>query len=62
MSERLKAETIVKELFDYITQDIHRKYSFNKESGFQERITIDGYGPVRAKFDTGNGTHASYLS
>ena len=54
-----KPETIMKELFDYITQDIHRKYSFTKESGFQERITIDGYGPVRAKFDTGNGTDAS---
>jgi hypothetical protein len=22
-------------------------------------VVIDGYGPIRAKFDTGNGTHAS---
>ena len=56
---KTKGETVVKELFDYISQDVHRKYSFNKEAGFHERISIDGYGPVRAKFDTGNGTHAS---
>jgi RimK family alpha-L-glutamate ligase len=54
-----KPASVMKELFDYITQDIHRKHSFTKESGFQERISIDGYGPVRAKFDTGNGTDAS---
>jgi len=52
-------ENVVKELFDYIAQDIHRKYSFNREAGFQERISIHGYGPVRAKLDTGNGTIAS---
>ena len=54
-----KPKTIMKELFDYISQDVHRKHSFNKESGFHERVVIDGYGPIRAKFDTGNGTHAS---
>ena len=54
-----KPKKIMKELFDYISQDVHRKHSFNKESGFQERVVIDGYGPIRAKFDTGNGTHAS---
>ena len=52
---------VVKELFDYLTQDVHRKHSFTKESGFHERISIDGYGPVRAKLDTGNGTIASML-
>jgi len=52
-------ENVVKELFDYLSQDVHRKYSFTREAGFQERIVIDGYGPVRAKFDTGNGTLAS---
>ena len=52
-------EVVVKELFDYITQDIHRKHSFNKESGYQERVHVQGYGPIRAKFDTGNGTNAS---
>jgi len=54
-----KPKKIMKELFDYITQDVHRKHSFNKESGFHETVVIDGYGPIRAKFDTGNGTHAS---
>ena len=54
-----KPKKIMKELFDYISQDVHRKHSFNKESGFHERVVIDGYGPIRAKFDTGNGTHAS---
>tara|TARA_X000001388_G_scaffold66536_1_gene53369 strand:- start:158 stop:799 length:642 start_codon:yes stop_codon:yes gene_type:complete len=52
-------ENVVKELFDYLTQDVHRKYSFTREAGFHERINIDGYGPVRAKLDTGNGTSAS---
>ena len=52
-------ENVVKELFDYLSQDVHRKYSFTREAGFHERIIIDGYGPVRAKFDTGNGTTAS---
>ena len=54
-----KPKKIMKELFDYISQDVHRKHSFNKEAGFHERVVIDGYGPIRAKFDTGNGTHAS---
>ena len=52
-------DNVLKELFDYLTQDVHRKHSFTREAGFQERINIDGYGPVRAKFDTGNGTLAS---
>jgi RimK family alpha-L-glutamate ligase len=52
-------DNVVKELFDYLSQDVHRKHSFNREAGFHERIVIDGYGPVRAKFDTGNGTIAS---
>jgi RimK family alpha-L-glutamate ligase len=52
-------QKVVENLFDYITQDNHRKHSFTKESGYHERIDIDGYGPVRAKFDTGNGTNAS---
>ena len=55
-------DNVVKGLFNYLTQDVHRKHSFTKEAGFQERITIDGYGPVRAKFDTGNGTQASMFT
>ena len=52
-------DNVIKELFDYLTQDVHRKYSFTREAGFHERVNIDGYGPVRAKLDTGNGTIAS---
>ena len=52
-------DNVIKELFDYLTQDVHRTYSFTREAGFHERISIDGYGPVRAKLDTGNGTVAS---
>jgi hypothetical protein len=52
-------DNVVKELFNYLTQDVHRKHSFTKEAGFHERLVVDGYGPVRAKFDTGNGTQAS---
>ena len=55
-------DSVVKSLFNYLTQDVHRKHSFTKEAGFHERITIDGYGPVRAKFDTGNGTQASMFT
>ena len=52
-------DNVIKELFDYLTQDVHRKYSFTREAGFHERVNIEGYGPVRAKLDTGNGTVAS---
>ena len=52
-------DNVIKELFDYLTQDVHRKYSFTREAGFHERVNIDGYGPVRAKLATGNGTIAS---
>ena len=55
-------DNVMKGLFNYLTQDVHRKYSFTKEAGFHERIVIDGYGPVRAKFDTGNGTQASMFT
>ena len=52
-------DNVIKGLFNYLTQDVHRKYSFTKEAGFHERIDINGYGPIRAKLDTGNGTIAS---
>jgi len=55
-------DSVVKGLFNYLTQDVHRKHSFTKEAGFHERIIVDGYGPVRAKFDTGNGTQASMFT
>ena len=33
-----------------------------KRQDFTKELTIDGYGPVRAKFDTGNGTQASMFT
>jgi len=56
---KVEPKVIVEKLFDYITQDNNRRHSFTKESGYHERIKILGYGSVRAKFDTGNGTNAS---
>ena len=50
---------IVEKLLEFIMIPNNRRHSFPTESGYVERIEIDGYGPLRAKFDTGNGTHAS---
>jgi len=33
--------------------------SFDQEAGYHETVEIEGYGLIRAKFDTGNGTKAS---
>jgi len=59
--EPTKEKDIVKLMIEYLQNPIHRRFSFNKESGYHETIEIDGYGPIRAKFDTGNGTKASML-
>lgn len=52
-------EKIVDKMIEYISITDHLRHSFPTESGYVERIEIDGYGPIRAKFDTGNGTKAS---
>jgi RimK family alpha-L-glutamate ligase len=56
-----KAEpiNIVEQMVDYVSKSNHRRHAFPTESGYVERIEIEGYGPIRAKFDTGNGTRAS---
>jgi RimK family alpha-L-glutamate ligase len=59
--EPTKEKDIVKLMIEYLQNPIHRRFSFNQESGYHETIEIDGYGPIRAKFDTGNGTKASML-
>ena len=59
--EPTKEKDIVKLMVEYLQNPIHRRFSFNQESGYHETIEIDGYGPIRAKFDTGNGTKASML-
>jgi RimK family alpha-L-glutamate ligase len=52
-------EIIVDKIMDYISIDNHRRLSFTTECGYVEKINIEGYGDIRAKFDTGNGTKAS---
>jgi len=50
---------IIDKMLEYISSAQNRRHSFPTEAGYVERIEIDGYGPIRAKFDTGNGTKAS---
>ena len=50
---------IVQKMLQYISTSNNRRHSFPTEAGYVERIEIEGYGPIRAKFDTGNGTKAS---
>ena len=54
-----KPSKIVDKLLDFVMDSNNRRNSFSTESGYVERIEVEGYGPLRAKFDTGNGTHAS---
>jgi len=60
---KISDEDILGNIVDYFTHELHRKPLFRTESGFIERIKIDGLkDPIRAKFDTGNGTNASMLN
>lgn len=56
---KAKPVEIVEKMLEYLTSAKNRRHSFPTEAGYVERIEIDGYGPIRAKFDTGNGTKAS---
>lgn len=59
---KINDEQILGNIVDHFIHELHRKPLFRTESGYIERITIDGIkNPVRAKFDTGNGTNASML-
>ena len=57
----IKEEGIIKYVVEYLQNPLHRRFNFNQESGYHETLEIEGYGPIRAKFDTGNGTRASML-
>lgn len=60
---KISDEDILGNIVDYFTHELHRKPLFRTESGFIERIKIDGLkDSIRAKFDTGNGTNASMLN
>lgn len=49
-------------MLDYYSAEIHRRPLFRTESGYIERVMIEGLEtPIRAKFDTGNGTNATML-
>ena len=54
-----KEKDIVKLMVEYLQNPVHRRFDFNQEAGYHETVEIVGYGLVRAKFDTGNGTNAS---
>jgi len=60
--EKMNNKGIMKNIIQYIQKPDRRKPSFQIESGYLERIEIDGIGPIRAKFDTGNGTKASMFA
>jgi len=46
-------------VIDYFSYEVHRRSGMMQESGYLENINIVGYGNIRTKFDTGNGTKAS---
>ena len=50
---------IGEKVIDYFSAEVHRRSAMMQEAGYIERINIVGYGPIRGKFDTGNGTRAS---
>jgi len=56
-----KEENIIKFVVEYLQNPLHRRFDFNQEAGYHETLEIEGYGLIRAKFDTGNGTKASML-
>ena len=59
--EPTKNKNIIQFVIEYIQNPLHRVHSFNQEAGYHETVNIEGYGDIRAKFDTGNGTKASML-
>ena len=58
----MKEKDIIKFVLEYLQNPVHRRHKFNQESGYHETLEIVGYGDIRAKFDTGNGTNASMFN
>ena len=57
---RLQAENVVKELFDYLSLKMFIENTHLLErQDFTKELLLMVTDRVRAKFDTGNGTHAS---
>ena len=57
--EPTKKNNIINFVVEYLQNPLHRLPTFDQESGYHETLEIEGYGHIRAKFDTGNGTNAS---
>ena len=57
--EPTKKSNIIDFVIEYLQNPLHRLPSFDQEAGYHETLEIEGYGLIRAKFDTGNGTNAS---
>jgi ribosomal protein S6--L-glutamate ligase len=57
--EPSKKSNIIDFVIEYLQNPLHRLPSFDQEAGYHESIEVEGYGLIRAKFDTGNGTKAS---
>jgi RimK family alpha-L-glutamate ligase len=57
--EPTKKSNIIDFVIEYLQNPLHRMPSFDQEAGYHETLEIEGYGLIRAKFDTGNGTKAS---
>ena len=57
--EPTKKSNIIDFVIEYLQSSLHRVPSFDQEAGYHESLEIEGYGRLRAKFDTGNGTNAS---
>ena len=59
---KISDQQILENIVEHFIHELHRKPLFRTESGYIERLTIEGLEhPIRAKFDTGNGTNASML-
>lgn len=58
--KKVEPKEVVKYILSYIAGS--QVYGAStKVAGYHEQLDIEGVGPIRAKFDTGNGTHATML-
>ena len=55
-----KDKEIFAMMVEYLEHESHRRSRFREESGYIETVMMEGIpDPIRAKFDTGNGTKAT---
>jgi hypothetical protein len=59
---KISGEELVHRYVKYFTNKENWDVVSLRECGFLETIDIEGVGPIRAKFDTGNGTRASMFA